>query len=72
VSEEKEIDVNKSPAHENIYKISVGILCIFLNHLASGKVKVKLSLCLTKHHAVKTVRSGCIALHILNLNNGWR
>jgi len=31
------------------------------------KVKVKLSMCLTKHHAMKTYWwSGCIALRILN------
>jgi len=35
--------------------------------------KVKLSLCLTKHHAKKTYwRSGGIALGILNLGTRWR
>jgi hypothetical protein len=38
-----------------------------------GKVKVKLSLCLTKHHAMNTYwRSGGIAPRILNLSTRWR
>jgi hypothetical protein len=37
------------------------------------KVKVKLSLCLTKHHAMKTYwGSGGIALSILDLGIRWR
>jgi hypothetical protein len=36
-------------------------------------VKVKLSLCLTKHHAMKTYyRSGGIAPRILDLGSRWR
>jgi hypothetical protein len=39
---------------------------------AKGKVKVKLSLCLTKHHAMKTYwGSGGIALYILDLGTRW-
>jgi hypothetical protein len=34
--------------------------------------KVKLSLCLTKHHAIKTYRSGGIAPLILDLGTIWR
>jgi hypothetical protein len=38
-----------------------------------GKVKVKLSLCLTKHHALKTYwGSGGIAPRILDLGIRWR
>jgi hypothetical protein len=38
-----------------------------------GKVKVKLSLYLTKHHAMKTYwESGDITLRILDLDTGWR
>jgi hypothetical protein len=37
------------------------------------KVKVKLSLCLTKHHAMKTYwGSGGIAPRILDLGTSWR
>jgi hypothetical protein len=37
------------------------------------KVKVKLSLCLTKHNAMKTYwESGVIALRILDLNTRWK
>jgi hypothetical protein len=37
------------------------------------KVKIKLSLCLTKHHAIKTYwESGSTASHILDLNTRWR
>jgi hypothetical protein len=37
------------------------------------KVKVELSLCLTKHHAMKTYwGSGGIALSILDLGTRWR
>jgi hypothetical protein len=37
------------------------------------KVKVKLSLCLTKHHAMKVYwESGGIAPCILDLGTGWR
>jgi hypothetical protein len=37
-----------------------------------SKVKVKLSLCLTKHNAMKTYwGSGGIALHVLNHGIGW-
>jgi hypothetical protein len=37
------------------------------------KVKVKLSLCLTKHHAMKAFwGSGGIALCILDLDTRWR
>jgi hypothetical protein len=37
------------------------------------KVKVKLSLCLTKHHAMKAYwRSGDISTRILVLGTGWR
>jgi hypothetical protein len=36
-------------------------------------VKIKLSLCLTKHHAMKTYwRSGCIAPRILDIGSRWR
>jgi hypothetical protein len=39
----------------------------------SGKVKVKLSLCLTKHHAMKTYwGSGGIDPRILDLGTRWR
>jgi hypothetical protein len=38
----------------------------------TGKVKVKLSLCLTKHHAMKTYwGSGGIAPRILDLGTRW-
>jgi hypothetical protein len=38
-----------------------------------GKVKVKLSLCLTKHNAMKTYwGSGSIAPRILDLGTRWR
>jgi hypothetical protein len=38
-----------------------------------GKVKVKLSLCLAKHHAMKTYWGiGGIAPRILDLGTGWR
>jgi hypothetical protein len=38
-----------------------------------GEIKVKLSPCLTKHHAMKTYwGSGGIAPHILGLGIGWR
>jgi hypothetical protein len=38
-----------------------------------NKVKVKLSLCLTKHYVMKTYwRSGGIALHVLDLGTRWR
>jgi hypothetical protein len=38
-----------------------------------GKGKVKLSLCLTKHHAIKTYRgSGGIASRIIDLGTRWR
>jgi hypothetical protein len=41
--------------------------------IEAGKVKVKLFLCLTKHHAMKTNGgSGDIALHILDLGTRWR
>jgi len=41
--------------------------------LIKGKVKVKLSLCLTKHHTVKTYWvSGCTAPCILKLGTTWR
>jgi hypothetical protein len=37
------------------------------------KVKVKLTLCLTKHHAMKTHRgSGGIVPRILDLGTRWR
>jgi len=37
------------------------------------KVKVKLSLYLTKHHAMKTYWvSGSVALRVLNLGTRWR
>jgi hypothetical protein len=37
-----------------------------------AEVKVKLSLCLTKHHAIKTYwGSGGIAPRILNLGSRW-
>jgi hypothetical protein len=37
------------------------------------KVKIKLSLCLTKHYAVKAYwGSGGIAPHILDLGTRWR
>jgi len=37
------------------------------------KVKVKLSLCLTKHHIMKAYwGSGGIAPHILDLSTRWR
>jgi hypothetical protein len=37
------------------------------------KVKVKLSLCLAKHHAMKTYwGSGDVAPHVLNLGTRWR
>jgi hypothetical protein len=36
-------------------------------------VKLKLSLCLTKHHAMKTYwGSGCVASRTLNLGTGLR
>jgi hypothetical protein len=45
------------------FHISIGVLN---KDDEKGKVKVKLSLCLTKHHAMKTYwGSGDIALHIL-------
>jgi len=34
--------------------------------------KVKLSLCLTKHHAMKTLGSVGIVTRILDLVTGWR
>jgi len=38
-----------------------------------GKVKIKLSLCLTKHHAMKTYwGSGGIDSHILNFGTRWK
>jgi hypothetical protein len=38
-----------------------------------GKIKVKLSLCLTKHHAMKTyLGSGGIPPRILDLGTRWR
>jgi hypothetical protein len=38
-----------------------------------GKKKVKLSLCLTKHHAIKAYwGTGVIAPRILNLGTRWR
>jgi hypothetical protein len=38
-----------------------------------NKVKVKLFLCLTKHHTMKTYwESGGIAPHILDLGTRWR
>jgi hypothetical protein len=38
-----------------------------------AKVKVMLTPCLTKHHAMKTCwRNGGIAPRILNLGTGWR
>jgi hypothetical protein len=41
--------------------------------LGIGKVKVKLSLCLTKHHVMKTYwGSGGIAPRILDLCTRWR
>jgi hypothetical protein len=41
-------------------------------HIFLSKVKVKLSLCLTKHHAMKTYwGSGDIALLILDLGTRW-
>jgi hypothetical protein len=40
---------------------------------SKGKVKVKLSLCLTKHHAMKAYwGSGGIAPFILDLGTRWR
>jgi hypothetical protein len=43
-----------------------------LDASGSVKVKVKLSLCLTKHHAMKTYwRSGGIAPRILDLDTRW-
>jgi hypothetical protein len=39
----------------------------------NGKGKVKLSLCLTKHHAMKTYwGSGGIAPRIIDLGTRWR
>jgi hypothetical protein len=44
-----------------------------MSSVRSVKVKVKLSLCLTKHHAMKTYwGSGCIAPLILDLGTRWR
>jgi hypothetical protein len=52
---------------------------MYQNHWACGmakfwvKVKVKLSLCLTKHHAMKTYwGSGGITPRILDLGTRWR
>jgi hypothetical protein len=40
---------------------------------SANKVKVKLSLCLTKHHTMKTYwGNGGIAPHILDLGPAWR
>jgi hypothetical protein len=45
-----------------------------MGHVAHmGKVKVKLSLCLTNHHTMKMYwGSGDIAPHVLDLSTRWR
>jgi hypothetical protein len=44
-----------------------------INAMLKVKVKVKLSLCLTKHHAMMTYwGSGGIAPRILDLGTRWR
>jgi hypothetical protein len=51
----------------------VNILPYILEVIVNIKVKVKLSMCLTKHHAMKTYwGSGGIAPHILDLGSRWR
>jgi len=48
----------------------LNIFNMFFN--IKGKIKVKLSLCLTKHHAIKTYwGSGGIAPRILDLGTRW-
>jgi hypothetical protein len=48
------------------------VLYLYLS-TESVKVKVKFSLCLTKHHATKAYwRSGGIASRILDLGTKWR
>jgi len=37
-----------------------------------GNEKVKLSVCLTKHHAMKTYGEWSVATRILNLGTSWR
>jgi len=45
---------------------------IYLNTRQTTGLKVKLSLCLTKHHVMETYwMSGDIAPHILNLGTWW-
>jgi hypothetical protein len=45
----------------------------FITSVSLVKVKVKLSLCLTKHHAMKTYwESGGIAPRILDHGTRWR
>jgi len=46
---------------------------VLILRLGKGKVKVKLSLCLTKHHAMKTYwENRGIAPRILDLGTRWR
>jgi hypothetical protein len=46
------------------------IACIL--HLVLLEVKVKLSLCLTKHHTMKTLGTGGTAPRILDLDPRWK
>jgi hypothetical protein len=51
-----------------LFVITNKYLFILIMYYAALKLKVKLSLCLTKHHATKTYRgSGGIAPRILDL-----
>jgi hypothetical protein len=46
---------------------------VFNSNIIQSRVKVKLSLCLTKHHAMKTYcGSGDIALRSLDIGTIWR
>jgi hypothetical protein len=43
-----------------------------VNKLCLAWLKVKLSMCLSKHCALKTHGSGCIDSHFLDLGTNWR
>jgi hypothetical protein len=63
-----EVSVDSGEDHSPLYHCSDLILPSYM-----VKIKVKLSLCLTKHHAIETYGgSGRTVPHILNLGDRWR
>jgi hypothetical protein len=59
--------------HNAQYRSAMNATVVYVQCRLNVKVKVKLSLRLTKHHAMKTYRrNGGIVPHILDLGTRWR